>query len=204
MLMSRLRTSALLLLIAGAALSCAPDDRRDSPLAPDVTQTQTGNSDLLGIDLFGAKSVPQGDYVLIEERAPNLLESLQISRVIGILGGSLSLAGHTVTVPSGAVSLPTVFTLTLLPNGYIEVEVEALQTSLLGRLINVGEQGFRKPVDLTLTYSRATNVTDPSRLKLMRVNPDGKHEILPSTVDFGRKTVTAKLDHFSRYCMIAN
>jgi hypothetical protein len=38
----------------------------------------------------------------------------------------------------------------------------------------------------------------------MRVNPDGNHEILPSVVDTVNKTVTAELDHFSRYCMITN
>lgn len=203
MLKNRLTKSVLTLLAISAALSCAPGDRRESPLAPDNgAATPTAPSDLLG--LLPPPPPTSSEYTLIEERAPRLLETLEVSGVIGIFGGKLSLAGHALTVPYGAVTLPTVFTLRLLPTGYIEVELEAVLTSLLGRTINVGEEGFRKPVPVTLTYVRATNVTDPSRLRIMRVKADGNHEILPSTVDTQDKTVTAELDHFSRYCMVAN
>ena len=116
----------------------------------------------------------------------------------------VALTGGVVATPAGAVTLPTLFTLTLRTNGYVEVDLLALQTNLLGRVLNIGESGFRKPVTLTMTYARGTNVTDPSRLKIMRWKSDGRHEILPSRVDTDTKRVTAQLDHFSRYCMVAN
>jgi hypothetical protein len=105
------------------------------------------------------------------------------------------------------VSEPTIFSMTVIQNGYVEVELTATPKSLLNSLFfwrKVEEVQFNVPVELSLSYAKATNVADPSRLRIMRVNPDGRHEILPSVVDTVNMTVTAELDHFSRYCMIAN
>ncbi|MGH7447011.1 MAG: hypothetical protein ACREK1_00120 [Longimicrobiales bacterium] len=199
--------SVVAMLHACAALSCAQGDAgRDLPLAPDAGATQTtGSSDLLGLESSSDEdSDTDTDYIRIEDVLPTDLPSLQVSSIIGLLGGEVHLAGHVIQVPAGAVSLPTVFTLTLATNGYVEVDISALTTDLLGNTVNIGEQGFKKPVTLSLTYARATNVTDPSRLKLMRLKSDGKHEILKSKVSDGTKLVSAKLDHFSRYCMVAD
>ncbi|HEX2166843.1 MAG TPA: hypothetical protein VHG09_06345, partial [Longimicrobiales bacterium] len=130
-----------------------------------------------------------------------------LALLLGSDGGLLSILNHVLAVPAGAVDEPTLFSMTVLQNGYVEVELTATPKSLLRRLFfwrRIEEVNFNVPVELSLSYANATNVTDPSRLKIMRVNPDGRHEILPSTIDYEKKTVTAELDHFSRYCMIAN
>jgi hypothetical protein len=204
--MNRLTKSVLTVLVACSALSCAPDTTRDLPLSPEGGVLHTGSSsDLLGLtSSSGDKQNDDQSYVRIEDKLPPDIPSLSVSSVIGLLGGEVHLAGHVISVPRGAVSLPTVFTLTIATNGYVEVNITALTTNLLGSVINIGEVGFRKPVTLSLTYARATNVTDPTRLKLMRLKADGKHEILPSRVRDEGLMVTAELDHFSRYCMIAN
>ena len=205
MLMNRLMKSVVTVMVAFAALSCGPDTGRELPLAPESGAVETtGSSNLLGLTGSSSSDDGEQDYVRITDRLPTDVPSLSISSVIGLLGGEVHLAGHVIRVPAGAVTLPTVFTLTVATNGYVEVDVKALTTDLLGRTLNIGEKGFKKPVTLTLTYARATNVTDPARLKLMRLNSDGKHEILPSKVSDTGKVVSAQLDHFSRYCLIAD
>lgn len=145
------------------------------------------------------------DYVLIEGAIPSSILDLEVSKLIGPDGGSLSLAGHSIDVPAGAVDGVTLFTLTLLTNGYVEVELSAVLNGLLGGLLDVGEEGFgEETVALTLTYAWATNVEDPGDLVILRMLEDGKVEPLATTVDETGKTVTAELEHFSRYCMASN
>jgi hypothetical protein len=221
--------SVLTVMITCAALSCAPDSRTDSLLGPDESteQVEQPSSDAQDSAQFetpeSAELVPldaasleaQGYTVIKAPRQTTrsllgwLVKTVQatLALLLGSDGGVLALLNHVLTVPAGAVDEPTLFSMTVLQDGYVEVELTATPKSLLRRLFfwrRVEEVRFEKPVELTLSYANATNVTDPSRLKIMRVNPDGRHEILPSTVDPETKTVTADLDHFSRYCMIAN
>ncbi|HEX7089830.1 MAG TPA: hypothetical protein VF192_06820 [Longimicrobiales bacterium] len=148
---------------------------------------------------------PDGNtYTIIE--GPPLGLPLQLTRLISLEGGTLSLLGHTLVVPKGAVTSPTLFTMLVGLNGHVEVHLTALVPTLF-RILNIGEQGFRKPVRLTLSYANARNVEDPNDLVIVYV-PGwwgyDRVEPLPSTVDTTRKTVTAELDHFSRYAMATN
>lgn len=225
---NRLMTSVLTVLVAFAVLSCAPDSRTDSPLSPEVSEashldqledsqdsaySRTDSGAFTPID--GASLSAQG-YTLITEPAVHTRSLLgrvvkvvvtTLSKLLGTDGGVLTILNHVLTVPQGAVTEPTIFSMSVIQAGYVEVELTAVPKSLLQSLFfwrKIEEVSFEVPVELTLSYARATNVTDPSRLKIMRVNPDGNHEILPSVVDPVKQTVTAELDHFSRYCMIAN
>jgi hypothetical protein len=123
--------------------------------------------------------------------------------LIGASGGALSLLGHTITVPAGAVTQPTLFSIAALPSGRIEVELRALRISLFGQSLDVGSGGFHagKTVRLTLSYAGATNVDDRSRLVVLYMRSDGGVEELPTTVNTAARTVTVELSHFSRYCM---
>lgn len=186
--------------IVVSGISCSQDVAAPQ-LEPAPTETE-----LLGLDgLLGGLLGPSevGDYTLVQERLGLPLD-LDVSKIIGINGGSISLLGHTITVPAGAVDRPVLFTLLLARPGYVEVELDATISGLFGRIIDVGERGFEKPVALTLTYSRATNVSDPSKLVILRLLPGGAIEEMPSTLDTQSRTVTAQLDHFSRYCLAAN
>lgn len=144
-------------------------------------------------------------YTLVQDRLPLTLSvaDLTTSRLIGLAGGTVSLLGHSIFVPEGAVTTLTTFTITVLPTGYVEVSLLALVPDLFGSLTSVGEKGFNKPVRLSLTYARSPDKLDPSRLLILYV--DGtKVEELPSTVDKSGKTVSAELKHFSKYCMASN
>jgi hypothetical protein len=152
--------------------------------------------------LLGLRPIAFTEYTLIRE--PALGSVLRLSKLIGPEGGLLEVGNHVLSVPRGAVSVPAIFTLLSLPTGYVEVELLALAPALLGRLSDVGSRGFRRPVQLTLSYARATNVGDPDDLVILRLKPNGRHEPLRSSVDATARTVTAELGHFSRYCMASN
>ena len=162
------------------------DSPSDSPLAPP-------SADLLG--LFQQNY----SFTLINESVLPPLD-LRASELIGLAGGSVTLMGHTLTVPAGAVSVPTLFTLVALPTPNIDVDASASVTGLLGQVLDVGSFGFKKPVTLTLTYSRATNVTNPNKLFIVYFGANGA-ERLASTVNSTAKTVSTKLNHFSKYGM---
>lgn len=184
--------SPFALLALAALLSCTPDRGEHASPVEAVPAAQMGT----------AASVTS--YYRITEVLPDQVPTLELAEVIGVLGGEIRLMGHTLTVPAGAVSEPALFTLRIVNNGYIEVDLTAVAEGLLGGLVDVGAAGFDKPVPITLTYARATNVSDPQRLKVMRLNDDGRHEILPTRVNEAGLTITAELDHFSRYCMITD
>jgi hypothetical protein len=192
MLKKFLRANTIALLAITAVLGCAPDSSRDA-VSPTETHVEAVN---------GAAAGSSVDFVRITE-TPQVGLPLNVSAVIGLLGGVLNLGGHSLVVPYGAVSLPSLFTMTRTSNTYVEVDLMSVR-QLLGQILNIGELGFNKPVTVKLSYARANNVTDPSRLKIMRLLPNGGYEILPSTVDTRTKTVSAKLDHFSRYCMVSD
>ncbi|HEX6259790.1 MAG TPA: hypothetical protein VFZ51_03985, partial [Woeseiaceae bacterium] len=152
-------------------------------------------------DVVSLQAAYNSDFTWIEERSPFDLGGLSISGIIGLTGGVLRLGGHTLVVPPGAVTVPTLFTISLPLDPYVNVDLTATVQTLLGGLLNVGGRGFEKPVALGLTYKRATNVTDPSKLFIAYVPRYGAAEKLPSVVDQANKVVWAALPHFSKYCM---
>ena len=159
---------------------------------------------LLGGLLGGS---PPAGWVLANDHllsVGSITDAVSEGQLIGFAGGSVSLLGHTLTVPAGAVTKPTLFLLTVLPTGKVEVDLLATITTLFG-VVDVGSRGFAKPVPVTLTYSRSTNVGEHgSELKVLRIKSllgYGNYEVMPSTVDTTNRKVTAALDHFSRYSL---
>ena len=182
------RRFAPVLLVVVALASCS-----DTPIAPKAVDAPEPQMD-----------VTSNGYTYITETSPFDLGGLSISGVIGILGGTLNLGGHTLVVPPGAVTVPTLFTLTLPTDKYVNIDLLATVQTLLGGLLNVGEKGFNKPVVLSMTYKRATNVTDPSKLFIAYMPRYGAPEKLPSIVDQNKKLVYSVLPHFSKYCMLSD
>jgi hypothetical protein len=126
-----------------------------------------------------------------------------VSSIFSILGGVLSLDGHGIAVPRGAVLRPTLFTMETVAGPVVDVDLNAFQSNLLNRLLErLGM--FNRPVTVELSYAAATNVTDPSRLVVVRLHDDGTYELLPTRIDQQRKVISAELDHFSKYAMASN
>lgn len=126
---------------------------------------------------------------------------------IGSSGGSISLAGHSLVVPEGSVTQPMCFTMELGTGDYVDVDLHAwLMESSEG--CEVGEEEwdgtlwtgeFGVPVRLSLTYSRANNVGDPSLLVVAWEISATELDLLDSSVDETAETVSTELDHFSSY-----
>jgi hypothetical protein len=143
-----------------------------------------------------------GGYHLVQ--ANNTGGLLGISNILGILGGTLNVGGHTLVVPAGAVLQPTLFTMLRLPSPYIQVQLTAVSGNLFN-LIDIGGRGFEEPVQLSLSYANAIGVTDPSHLRIAELKWNGTlGEVLPTTYDATNKTVTAYLPHFSSWVIICN
>ena len=65
-----------------------------------------------------------------------------------LLGGSLTLAGTSVSIPAGAVSVPQLFVVNIPASKYMEIEVHADGlTSFL----------FNQPVTIAIDYSRCSD-----------------------------------------------
>lgn len=176
--------------------------------APTATELDPGTPDeLLGGlvgGLLGGNAIP--GYTPVKQSLLPGLSDLKLSKLIGVEGGTISLLGATVVVPLGAVSEPTLFTVTLLPTGYVEVDLGATTVSLLGGILDVGGKGFEKLIPVSLSYERATNVSSAkaSQIKVLRVHGllgYKSFEVMPSKVNTSTKTVHTELDHFSRYLL---
>ena len=174
----------LALSIAGCDLQETGPSAPEAPIAATTPITVDGLSFNLINDLSG------------------LIQNVTTSKLIGLDGGSITLLGHTLTVPLGAVTKPTLFVMIVGSDGIVSVDLFAFSIDLLGRRIDIGGRGFNKPVDLSLYYGRS-QVSDPSKLFIAHIE-GSRITPLPSTVNTTKKTVSTKLEHFSKYAMMSN
>ena len=115
--------------------------------------------------------------------------------LIGPLGGTLSLGATTVGIPSGALSVPTLITLTIPASQYMEIDVRANDlTSFI----------FNKAVGVRIDYSRCT---DPAlaraRLNVWHIDAATKEllEFMGGVDDKAAHTVTFTTGHLSAYAI---
>ncbi|MGH7480969.1 MAG: hypothetical protein ACRELV_02355 [Longimicrobiales bacterium] len=74
-------------------------------------------------------------------------QTLSESGTIGLLGGTVAVDGHSITLPFGAVVLPTTITLTVPASNYMEIDIRA------GGLEHFT---FREPARVVIDYSRCS------------------------------------------------
>jgi len=77
-----------------------------------------------------------------------------VTGVIGVLGGTLRLGNTMVVIPENAVPGPTTFTLTVPQSPIVEISVRAGTAE---------HYVFRRPVSVTIDYSRCAASLDPAR-----------------------------------------
>lgn len=190
-----LKALLVAVLIATPLSSC--NEQTDPTTASAIVEPQDGLiGDLLNGVLGLAGSLITGPDANGEE----------VTKWIGSGGGTLSTAAYTLTVPAGAVSQSTRFRIEPTNTGTYSVDLSAHRKGgLLGlSLIEVGSQGFAKPVKLTIKYANATNVQQPSDLVIIYIASNGTVELQTSIVNTTTQTVTSPLSHFSKYAMAQN
>lgn len=110
---------------------------------------------------------------------------------VGPEGGTVTCGRHKFTVPAGALDEPTEFTMSIASLNAVGVDCGPSMT-------------FSTPVMLTLSYARTEydqERGDIPELAIFYMAPDGTAEMLESIVNPGLLTVTARVDHFSRYIL---
>ena len=179
--------------------SCA-----DNPTGPEVSTTIERQDGLLGDLLGGVVNLVGGVVNLLGSvlTGPDANGS-EASAWIGSEGGVVKTAAYTLTVPRGAVSTKTRFVVKPSNTGAYLVELDAYVNTLLGQ-VEVGSKGFKKPVQLTISYARAQGVTNEKKIAIVYVTSDSQGKIQPVTVDTRDNEVTAALAHFSKYAMVQN
>lgn len=129
---------------------------------------------------------------------------LTVSELIGAGGGTITILGHTLRVPAGVVSNPTLFTMIVQPTGLIEVDLTALEIPLIGPPTPVTQ--FDRPVQLTLNYARSPAL----HKRMIRdggviIHVEGDQATPVRTrVRHGQRRAVANLWHFSKYMMASN
>jgi hypothetical protein len=122
-------------------------------------------------------------------------ETLTRQLLVGPLGGLVDIGGTKVTIPAGALSLPTLITLTIPASRYVEIQVRA--NSLVSFV-------FDAPVEITLDYSRCTR-SDIDRVPLSAwyINAVTKQllENMNGADDKASRTVKFQTDHLSNYAI---
>lgn len=124
-------------------------------------------------------------------------ETRSVTDTVDILGGTVELDGHAITLPYGAVALPTVLTLTAPAGKYVELEINANDTESFG---------FLDAVSIRISYDRCTRSNiDSQLLTAWYIDHETKAllESMGGTDDKTARTVTFTSDHLSAFA-IAN
>lgn len=115
------------------------------------------------------------------------------SRTVGLFGGSLELDGTRVTIPFGAVLLPTTITLTLPASEYMEVDLTANALDHIR---------FPVAVTVTIDYSRCSpEATDDAPLSVWYIHDLTNRllENLGGSDDKANRRITFTTIHFSGF-----
>ncbi len=177
---SKLRITALSALAVALVFSAC--ENTDQFTAPSLKQ-KVGNERVV-VTEYG-----ENGYKLVRETDPAVGT---VSGVFDQNGGSLSIGGTTLTIPAGAVSAPTTFTINR-PDGELTFDFSATQNTAN----DVGSAGFAVPLSLTISYAGVNGtVNNPV---IVWIKPSGYAEPQPTTVDSTAKTMTAPINHFSVY-----
>lgn len=124
-------------------------------------------------------------------------ETRSTSATIDLLGGTVSLDGHSITLPEGAVLLPTQITLTAPASNYMEIDIRANDLESFE---------FEQPVSVAVSYQRCTRSNlDKATLSAWHIDTTTKAllEDMGGVDDKTARTVTFESGHLSGFA-IAN
>ena len=110
-----------------------------------------------------------------------------------LLGGTLTVGGHSLNVPPGAILEPQLFILTVPVSQYMEIDVTA--DGLLSFL-------FQQPSTITIDYSRCPSyLTADKTLKVYHIDPVTKAllENMNGVDDKVARKISFTTDHLSAY-----
>jgi hypothetical protein len=111
------------------------------------------------------------------------------------LGGTVQLGTTSISIPSGALSVPTLIQVTVPASRFMEIDVTAVGfTSFL----------FQKPVSVTIDYSRCSRGDiDQATLHVWHIDPVTKEllEDMGGSDDKTARRITFTTGHLSGYAV---
>ena len=123
-------------------------------------------------------------------------ETLSASSLIDpLLGGVVSVAGSSISVPSGALSLPSVVVLTLPASNNMKIDAS---------VVGLTHVLFNAPVTVTIDYSRCSSSTLYGKtLSVWYLDPitGAPKENMHGVDDRANRKITFTTDHFSGYAI---
>jgi hypothetical protein len=180
----RKSSSMFLALLLLAGVGCTSSDTT-APLSPSAEQQTTPSFDLIG-DVTGAVVGTLGGVTDLLTCSP---QPYAITRqTVGPKGGVISVGTHQLVIPNGALTTQT--------------SITAEQISGSTNSVRFSPEGlrFQQPAALTMTYDNCALVLLQKKIvyttEQLRVL-----EALKSLDLFRKKSVTAPIDHFSRYAV---
>lgn len=112
-----------------------------------------------------------------------------------LLGGVVSAAGSSISVPSGALTVPSIVALTVPAANTVEVDAS---------IVGVEHAVFNEPVTVTIDYSRCGQSSIENRtLSVWYLDPITRDPIenMHGVDDRANRKITFTTDHFSAYAI---
>jgi hypothetical protein len=177
--LSRNAVSLLLVPVLLVTVSCSTDERALGPSSPEQPAQLLSSTDGLGIS------------TLIEV-APLLgcIEQpyTKATKVIGPEGGTIVVGTHTLVIPKGALTAK------------VQITAEQVQGSVNSVRFSPEGLQFARAAEVRLSYSNCEQV--PAKKQVVYTDEQLKVlELLPSRDANSSRTVSGKIDHFSRYAV---
>jgi len=178
----------VLVLLAGVSCTTADTSPLEAPVAQPLEQPSLllgdvvdGLGDALGSTVDGVLSVTD---LLVCKTQPYAVTT----KTIGSDGGTIVVGSHSLVIPRGALRNKTTIT--------------AEQVSGRTNSLRFSPEGlrFEKPADLTMSYKNCVLVLLPKKIVYTDENLSIL-EVLRSLDLFQKRTVSAPIDHFSRYAV---
>jgi len=123
-------------------------------------------------------------------------ETLSASSLLDpLLGGVVSVAGSSISVPANALSLPSIVALTVPASNKMEIDAS---------VIGIEHAVFGQPVTVTIDYGRcAQSSIDGRRLSVWYLDPitGAPKENMHGVDDRANRKITFTTDHFSGYAI---
>jgi hypothetical protein len=135
-----------------------------------------------------------------ESAVPSLVEcpsneTATASAVIGLLGGTVQVGATSISIPSGAVTAPTLIQVTVPASRFMEIDVTA---------VGFASFLFQQPVTITIDYSRCNRSDlDQETLQVWHIDPVTKQLLdnMGGSDDKAARRIVISSGHLSGYAV---